>query len=314
MDHHSYHTLRARIGNDHLALRMRRQTDHVALRMRGGTREFYLENLEILPVALRTGLRLTGMLGRATRNTIKFRVEHHTVKLADLPPGFDGYRILHLSDLHIDGLPDKGASLCQLVSGLDYDLCVITGDYRFLTHGDYLPALEAMAPLAAAVRCPGGVLGILGNHDVIEMVPDLEDMGIRMLLNEAVPVTRNGDSLWIAGIDDPHYYHAHDIDKAMQGIPENTTTVLLAHSPEVMAMAEQAGASLYLCGHSHGGQVCLPGGIPVICNTRSKRRYVAGIWAHGPMRGYTSRGAGSSGLAARLFCPPEVAIHTLSCG
>src|SRR4029079_2861599 len=99
-----------------------------------------------------------------------------------------------------------------------------------------------------------------------------------------------------------------DLDAALSGVPEDACKVLLVHSPEVIARAAERGVDLYLCGHTHGGQVCLPGLGPVVLNANCARRYARGTWRYGSMQGYTSSGLGTSCVPVRFFCPPEVAV------
>ena len=264
-----------------------------------------------MPKALAAVLRVTMSIDRARRNAVLYRVNEIDVPIGGLPSTFDGYRILQLSDLHIDQILDEGERLRQMVADLDYDLCVLTGDYRFDTYGVYDEAMARMARLVAALRCPDGVVGILGNHDFIEMVPELERMGVTMLLNESLAIERGRDRIWLVGLDDAHYYEVADLARALAGVDTAQPTVLLAHSPEVIEQAAASGMDLYLCGHTHGGQVCLPGGIPVIGNARCERDKISGRWRHGAMQGYTHRGTGASGLPVRINCPPEIAVHRL---
>jgi len=151
----------------------------------------------------------------------------------------------------------------------------------------------------------------LGNHDFIETVPLLEAMGIRVLLNEAVAIQRGDEAIWIAGTDDCHFYQVVDLSKALGGIPPDGFKILMTHSPELLDEAAQAGVNYYLCGHTHGGQICLPGTIPILTNAACPRKYVSGPWKYQKVTGHTSRGTGSAGLAVRFFCPPEITLHTL---
>ena len=190
----------------------------------------------------------------------------------------------------------------------------MTGDFRFLTYGHYDKTLTLMASLIPHIRAPYGVTGILGNHDWLEMVPGLEQCGIRMLLNEAQALEKGPDTLWLLGLDDVHYYETGDLDKAVSLAPTDAVRILLVHSPEIIPAAATAGIDLYLCGHSHGGQICLPGGRPIITHCRCPRPYKAGSWQYQNLRGYTSRGVGTSLFPIRLFCHPEIIIHTLRQG
>ena len=314
MDARALSQLRERLPEAHLSRRLIRQTEHVAMRFNVRSirlSRFYWENFDLMPKALGVVLRLTGLLSRARENAIHYRVREFDIPIAGLPPAFAGYRILHLSDLHIDEILDGGERLCQTVAQLDYDLCVVTGDYRFDTYGMHDETMARMSRLIKVLTCPDGVVGILGNHDFIEMVPHLEGMGMTVLLNESLAIERGPYRIWLVGLDDAHYYEVADLSRATSGVDASQPVLLLVHSPELIEEAEAAGIDLYLCGHTHGGQVCLPGGIPVIGNARCSRNKLSGRWRHGRMQGYTHRGTGASGLPVRINCPPDISLHRL---
>jgi hypothetical protein len=146
------------------------------------------------------------------------------------------------------------------------------------------------------------------------MVPELESCGIRMLLNETATIRIGDAAIHVIGLDDAHFYGVENLGKAMDGLEGENFKLLLAHSPEIIHDASRAGVKYYLCGHTHGGQVCLPGSVPLLTNAHCDRTYTVGGWRYENMAGYTSRGAGSSCLPVRFFCPPEVTLHRLSCG
>lgn len=314
MDAKTLNRLRERLPEAHLSRRLLRQTEHVAMRFDVQTIRFfrfYWENFDLMPKALGVVLRLTMFMERARANAVRYRVHELEIPIEGLPKAFQDYRILHLSDLHIDEIHDGGKRLCEIVAGLDYDLCVITGDYRFDTYGVYDEMMTRMGRLVDALESPDGVVGILGNHDFIEMVPDLEKTGMTMLLNESLAIERGADRIWLVGLDDAHYYEVDDLARATAAVDPTQPTLLLVHSPEVIEEAAAFGVDLYLCGHTHGGQVCLPGGIPIIGNARCPRNKLSGLWLYGAMQGYTHRGTGSSGLPVRINCPPEITLHRL---
>ena len=172
-------------------------------------------------------LRLTGLLGRGRANAACIEVTRNTVHIAGLPDALTGFTLLHLTDLHADISQNAMRALPQTLSGLSYDLCVITGDFRGRTYGPFTQTLEAVRGVAAAIQAP--ILAVLGNHDTVRMVPELEAMGIQVLLNEAVAIERDGESLWIAGVDDPHYYRTDDISAVISKTPAGKPVVLLAH-------------------------------------------------------------------------------------
>lgn len=115
-------------------------------------------------------------------------------------------------------------------------------------------------------------------------------------MNESAVLEINGSKLWIVGLDDAHFYGAHNFEKAMKNIPVDFAKVLLAHSPELISQAASLGFGLYLTGHTHAGQMCLPGGIPILRNARCASKYIAGSWDFNGMNGYTSAGVGCSGV------------------
>lgn len=312
LDQKAFGEIEKRIGRNHLAKRLRRQVKHSAIQFDEGGFQFHWENFEPSFAVLRQTLRFLGLLGRGMSNAIDYQFEETTVHFKNLPKEFRGFKILQLSDIHIDGVLDRGERLREKISRIEFDLCVITGDFRFFTFYDYEKAMAGMKGLVDSLRCEHGILGILGNHDFIEMVPFLEAMGIQLLLNEALPMKRDHDLIWVAGVDDPHFYQVDDLAKAFEGIPQEAFKILLAHSPELFDEAAHLGVDYYLCGHTHGGQICLPGTIPILTNANCPRRYVTGSWKYHKMAGHTSRGTGSSGLAVRFFCPPEITLHTLT--
>ena len=200
----------------------------------------------------------------------------------------------------------------ELALGLEYDLCVLTGDYRGRTYGDCRPCLESVSSLREALR--GDIYAVLGNHDLIIMVPDLEALGIRVLLNECVAIDRDNSSIYLVGVDDAHFYRADNIEKAAAAVPHDCVSVLLSHTPEIYRQAAHAGFNLMLSGHTHGGQICLPGGIPILLEADLPRAFGAGAWRHAGMAGYTSAGTGSSVVPVRFNSRPEITLHQLRRG
>ena len=113
------------------------------------------------------------------------------------------------------------------------------------------------------------------------------------------------------GIDDAHYFRTHNLHKAMADVVADDCVVLLSHTPEPYRQAAHAGVDLMLSGHTHGGQVCLPGGFPILTDTPTPRAYVRGAWRYHAMAGYTSVGCGASVVDVRLNCLPELTLHQL---
>ncbi|NEX19079.1 metallophosphoesterase [Thiorhodococcus mannitoliphagus] len=302
--------LTARIGRAHVRQRLGLEGEHeVFVLNRPGAHFFYPENWYSLHGFIRSCLRLVGLYDRAQRNACNIRVRHNALALAKLPAAFAGFRILHLSDLHLDMDPRNAAAITERVRDLRYELCVLTGDFRAKTFGPFDRVVSAMQALRPSLRGP--VYAILGNHDTLRLVPELEALEIRVLLNESEQIERDGQRIHLAGIDDAHYYQVHNLEKAAAGIPDDALSILLSHTPEVYRHAAHAGFDVFLCGHTHGGQICLPGGVALTWDARCPRRLAAGPWRYHDMIGYTSVGAGTSVVNARLNCPPEVTLHEL---
>jgi len=254
-------------------------------------------------------LRALGLAGLAHRNYLDVRLVENRVTLPGLPAAFDGFRLLQISDLHCDLDPALMDVVERTIRGLACDAAVLTGDYHdhIGTSGKTsLALMNRLIPLLPEPR-----FSIFGNHDFLCRLPAYEKAGLPVLLNENAVIERGGDRLYFSGIDDPRFFGTHDLVRARAGIPPGSTTILLSHSPQVAAQAAALGYSLMLCGHTHGGQLCLPGGFVVLRNAPVATKFLAGAWTESGMPGYTSRGTGASTVAARLFCPPEITLHTL---
>jgi len=299
----------SRIGSEHVERRLKVEADHEAQLFGQGLLFFNLENWQLAPWLITWGLKFAGLYGRARRNADEIVVRRTSLALSNLPPAFDDFTILHLSDLHADISEGAMRRLVSIVGALEYDICVLTGDYRGKTYGPFENALQSLSNICALLRGP--LYGVLGNHDSLRMTPAMEAMGIRMLFNEYETIARGSSQIYLAGVDDAHFYRADDIEKAASGIPKNSFSVLLSHTPEIYEQAAAAEFDLMLSGHTHGGQLCLPGGVPIKLEAVLPRSMGAGMWRHAGMTGYTSVGAGTSLMPVRLNCPPEISLHTL---
>ncbi|MGJ7509109.1 metallophosphoesterase [Variovorax sp. GT1P44] len=304
--------LEARIGRAHLRQRLSLEGEHEAHVVRPGTRFFHLDNWYSLQSVIRVTLTLTGMHARGRRNVLDIRLRDNEVRLARLPAAFEGFRLLHLSDLHIDMSESHLERLIESVRGVAHDVCVLTGDFRFRTFGPYAPTLAALARLRPHLG--DAVYAVLGNHDTIRMVPGMEAIGIPVLMNESVRIERQGEVLMLVGIDDAHYFRTHNFHKAAAELAPDDCAILLSHTPEPYRLAAHADFSLMLSGHTHGGQICLPGGIPILTDSTAPRATARGAWEHRGMSGYTSVGCGSSLVDVRFNCPPEITLHRLRRG
>lgn len=255
-------------------------------------------------------LRMSGAFARGQRALLAMEVTEHVFVVPGLPRELDGLRILHLSDLHLDFVPGLTGILADRLTGLSYDLTVFTGDFIDRISLETLGILESGIDRILA-RLKGPRYGILGNHDLLCVAGLLEAKGLPILLNESVNLPLRGATLGLVGVDDPHLYECHDLLRAAAMVPDGAFRLLLAHSPVIAEEAAVAGFRVCLCGHTHGGQICLPGlrrpnggrGIPP--------DRVSGPWRIGSLQGYTSRGVGASGLPVRFRSRPEIVIHTL---
>jgi len=312
IDAEVYQRLAARVGRCHLDQRLGIEQDFEARIFGQGRTFFHIENWYSIHTLIRLVLRLCLLHARGQRNARHIEIRHNDFVLERLPKAFDGFTLLQVSDLHLDSAEDMpGALIGALDRAGDYDACVLTGDFRVKTFGPYQPALDALRKVRSHLRGP--VYGILGNHDTLRMAPELEDMEIRMLLNEAVAIERNGAAIYLAGIDDPHYYRADNMEKATDPVPEDALSILLSHSPEMYRHAAYARFDVMLSGHTHGGQICLPGGFPIMLNARAPRAVCKGPWRYNRLQGYTSVGSGVCMVDVRLNCPPEITLHRLRC-
>jgi predicted MPP superfamily phosphohydrolase len=286
------------------------ETENRKTRRYGGKGHHHWYVLLFLMKSLQLVLKLAGQYERGVRNAWDILRREIDVHLPRLPEPFDGFTILHLSDLHLDGMPGLEQRILDLVAGREFDLCVLTGDYRTELHGPIRPTMDRLQALVSGLRTRHGCLAVLGNHDGCHMVPPMEAMGIRVLVNETVEIERDGARIQVVGTDDVHYYFT---DQAVHALEQAGPffTIALVHSPELYDLAARMGVDLYLCGHTHGGQVCLPGGHAVIKHLTRGRRFYKGTWTHRGMAGITNLGAGTSGIPVRFNTRGEVLVVTL---
>jgi predicted MPP superfamily phosphohydrolase len=292
------------------AARRRAIEDHDGHRRFGHTQTWKaIENWPGSRQVIRMALAMLGVHGRARDNARAIVVRENELPIRRLSPSFDGYTLLQLSDLHIDIADDVADVIGAAVRDLRYDACVMTGDYRAETYGPHARTLAGLRALRERLGSP--LFCVFGNHDSVAMLEPMEALGMRVLMNEHVCIEREGGSMYLCGVDDPHYFKSDDIDRARAGVPHGAPSILLAHSPEIYARAAAAGFDAMLCGHTHGGQLCLPGGFAIRSNAPCPRRLWAGSWRHEELAGYTSVGCGTCVVDLRLNCAPEVTLHRL---
>jgi predicted MPP superfamily phosphohydrolase len=241
-----------------------------------------------------------------------FDVTRIAVPIANLPQEFDGFSIALLSDIHssIFMQRDDMEIYARAVNNLGADCIAVTGDFVNSHVDEVYPFAEAFSQLKA----PAGVYGVLGNHDyytrkVETVAKNVNDCGIRLLVNEHVVLERNGRRITLLGTDDVH--GATDAGEAfksaLRGSDPANAVVAMCHRPYFFPLAAEQGIGLLLSGHTHGGQIVLARvGETIIAPARIASPYVAGIYSHGTSRMYVSRGIGTIGLPVRLNCPPEI--------
>ncbi len=237
------------------------------------------------------------------------------LRLRGLSPAFDGYRIVQISDLHLARgkllTPDRLEAIVRQVNGLRPDLVLITGDFVSDLDETSRDGVTRLRLLDA----PDGVLGILGNHDywcdVAEVAVVVREAGVRLLLNEHTVIRRKGASLVVAGLDDI-WEGEYDLDRSLAGIPPRAPVILMAHEPNYADFAAQdSRVALQLSGHSHGGQVRVPG-IGPLALPDVAWRYPMGLYRVGDMLLYVNRGIGLAEIPFRLHCRPEITTFILN--
>ena len=255
-------------------------------------------------------LKLTPFFKKGFENAQNIVLNKVDLYFDDLPGDFEGYTILHMTDLHLDSLPKMDKIICEKIKGLKVDLCVLTGDYREGTTGSFKKMLGPLHQIVAGIRHQDGILAVLGNHDTCSMVESFEMAGITMLINETIDIDRGQSRISVTGLDDPYYYYT---DQSLRALEKSSKgfKIVLAHSPSIFDLASDNGYSLYLTGHTHGGQICLPCGIPIIRHLRHGKKYYRGIWHYSKMTGYTGQGVGVVGIPIRFNTQSEITLLRL---
>lgn len=262
---------------------------------------------------LKWSLQAAGLYARGYRNYLDIGITRLQHFPAGWPKALDGLRILQLSDLHIDLDPALQPVIRRLLPTLACDLAVITGDFWEGAGQHPEIALGSLREILQLIGEPRwGRFGIPGNHDTLALAAALEAMGLPLLINDAVCLGEGPARFALAGIDDAFYFRTHDLQRAATRCPPGLPRILLSHSPQVAPAALAAGFCLMLSGHTHGGQVCLPGGLSLVRMEDIPAPLFRGLWRKGSLISYTSTGTGSCHVPVRFNCPPEIVLHTLN--
>ncbi len=268
-----------------------------------------------------SGVVAAGMVlysGEFARHELE--VVNKTIGIADLPAPFHGFRIIQLSDIHLDEFTEPYflARVIKRINNLKPDLVLLTGD--FVTRGSvtFFAAHHAAyrcAEILATLTAPQ-VYAVLGNHDVAVnaslVIEALTHFRIPVLVNKHVAIERGDARFWLCGLEDPGTSYP-DLNLT---VPENPDgpVILMAHEPDyadtVVRHPRGHLIDLMLAGHSHGGQVRLPVIGPLILPPMGQK-YVEGSFRINQLQLYVNRGIGTVGLPFRLNCPPEVTVLTL---
>ena len=239
-------------------------------------------------------------------------VEQHAIGLRRLPRELDGFRIVHLSDIHHSPFTGRQQveRAVEVANSLQPDIIALTGDY--VSHErEYV---QPCADMLGRLRARRGVYAVLGNHDNwvdAELVTDLFTLaGIKVLNNEGMRFEDRGASFWLAGVQDT-MVGLEDLPLALAGSADAEMKLLLAHNPVILRRAARAGVDLVLSGHTHGGQVAWRS--ERSASGRVRRRILRGLGRRGATQIYVTRGLGTVVLPVRYGCLPEVSVLTLRC-
>ena len=243
-------------------------------------------------------------------------VELCSPKLSNLGRGF---RIVQVSDLHVERLTQRERSLPALVAEMAPDLIVLTGDFLSTSYSHDPRALADLRTVLEQLHAPAGVYAVWGTIEVdlpFVLRPVLDELGIVVLEDEIAYVsleTENvgGQGLWLIGLSCTRDLAAAGarLRALLAELPPEAFALLLYHTPDLMPQAAALGVDLYLAGHTHGGQWRLPGFGAMLTSSQYWKRYEAGQYREGDTTLYVSRGLGMEGFGApraRFFCPPEV--------
>jgi predicted MPP superfamily phosphohydrolase len=252
------------------------------------------------------------------REPFQLDVTRLTIVSPRLPAGFDGMKIVQLSDLHLHHISRAYRMAIDAIRTEHPSLVVITGD--LIDRADETAeCLAFLTELRAAANAP--VVVVPGNWDhrafptrqsIAAWHERLQaETGIRVLVNQNVVLRRGGDRIWLVGTDDPYFGHA-DLDASFKGVPNTAFALVLTHAPEACKeLAERPAARLVLAGHTHGGQVRFPFIGAVHVPSRYGTRFAHGLFKLGDTFFYVNAGMGMSHLPVRFLCRPELTVLTL---
>jgi predicted MPP superfamily phosphohydrolase len=270
--------------------------------------------------SLRLGAGLVGLAGLTTAygfyEASQIRLRRTVVRFPHLPLSFAGRTIAVLADFHHG--PFVGIDFIRravrMANELRPDVFALVGDFahKGAQAAAQLPScLEALSQLTA----PLGVFAVPGNHDMHNggrvYADAIRQTPITDLTNRSLRLSLGGESLWLAGVDDL-WWGRPDLRAALRGVPQGAAVVLLSHNPDFAEDHPDSRVGLILSGHTHGGQVYLPGLGAMFLPSKYGEKYRAGLVQGPASQVFVSRGLGEAGIPIRLNCPPEINLLTLA--
>ncbi|USN45024.1 MAG: metallophosphoesterase [Candidatus Woesearchaeota archaeon] len=245
-------------------------------------------------------------------------LERVTVSLEKLPSAFVGFTIAFLSDFHLRGNATLLQEARELLKQESYDLCLLGGDYVERAH-----QLAVLKNFLKTIALPNKTFAVKGNHeyygDMRLLQQVFKETGVHLLDNQSVRISKKGQSVDLIGVspylyDDPKVSDESDLPKALKG-SSSACKILLSHSPDIILKEEAKQCSLVLSGHTHGGQICLPGIGALYTSTRIGRAYASGLFSIDGLQLYVTRGLGTSKVfslpSPRIRCMPEITLIRL---
>jgi predicted MPP superfamily phosphohydrolase len=237
-----------------------------------------------------------------------------------LPSGARPWRLLHISDIHLERLGRREKQLLQHVRELEPDAILLTGDYTNLSYNRDPQTHAQIRQLLSQLSAPHGVYATLGSMsvDLRDVVPPLlSGLPVTLLRCDWHPIGEGDSQIVVLGLDCTHHIcrDGRRLETLAAEAPADVARILLYHSPELMPQATAHKLDLYLCGHTHGGQVRLPLAGALLTSSKLGRQYVMGLYRRGRTHLYVSRGVGLEGLSAprvRFLCRPEITLITLT--
>ena len=236
----------------------------------------------------------------------------------NLPEEFDGFIILHISDLHSLRFGRLEKKLCKLVRNQHFDVALFSGDYLLRGISSRARVISILKRIFGHISAPSGIYGIRGNHEKNKFLKHLhKQTNFIPLMEKSVSIKRGESQIWIAGVNRLKPLGKDrgkkSLGKALLKIPTNPQPfiILLAHTPDYVYLAAEKDINLVLCGDTHGGQFCLPFIGALRNKANAGRQFIKGLNRVSQTYIYTSKGVGSSGFPIRIHCRPEITIITL---